>query len=96
MQIFNSENSGRFIYIKVDEEFITFYWDSEVRYFNERKEYLHDNEIQDELENDEPNNFYWIPIKEWINNNEHWVNHMKEKNWFTDRMLKYINKETKI
>ena len=93
---------SRVIYIKVDNEFISFFKQSDVRYFNERQEYLLQNDIeQDDEEQTEPSTMYWIPTDEWIRDlterldrGDNWHTHMKEKSWFSDKMENYINEET--
>ena len=84
----------RTISINVDKYFILFYFDNVLRAFKQSQK-INDElgyEIEDETE---ATYFYWINVEDWVNENEHWVSHMKRKAWFTTEMEDYINQQTK-
>ena len=89
MKSFYSEHYKQ-ILIEIKNDHFFFYHQSAIDYFNNRKQYVEDNEIDSDDELEEPTNFYYIPINEWkrdktenLDREDNWHNHMKEKNWFT-------------
>lgn len=103
MKPFSSGHDNRTIYIEIDDNFISFYFESAINYFNSRQQYLADNNIEpNEDEPKEPTEFYWIPTDEWISDRtnrqgrgDNWFIHMREKNWFTKEMEKFIDENVK-
>lgn len=104
MQQFTNGNSfdNRSIFIKVEKDVIAFYLEDRIRYFNERQQYLSENEIEvDDDESTEPETMYWIPKDEWVKDKterqdrpDNWHTHMERKSWFTQEMKNYINQQT--
>jgi len=39
------------------------------------------------------NDFYWIPIKEYVADKTHWHQHLLEKNWGTPELLREIENQ---
>lgn len=103
MKPFSSGHDNRTIYIEVDDNFISFYFESDINYFNDRQRYLEDNNIEpSEDEPKGPTEFYWIPADEWVNTKDNkkglahnWHTHMKNKSWFTEQMEKFIDENVK-
>lgn len=107
-KVFTNGNpkDGREIMIRIDENSIEFFfYEQYVRRQNwieeqKEKEYNLGNYLADEdLEN---LGFYWINKNDWVSDRterldreDNWHFHMKEKNWFTDEMEKFIDNNTK-
>ena len=92
MRTFTNGNphDTRPIVIKVDNEYILFYFQSELDRFAMR---IKQEDYDDTEEEKEPNYFYWIGVDDWNNIDRDFVNHMKRKAWFTIDMIFYINEQ---
>lgn len=96
MQSFlNGDGGRRNISIKVDKDFIAFYFDDDIKHFYEHKEYVRNNGIYEDEPATEPTYFYWIGKSDWENSRDHWRDHMEQKRWFTTPMTKYIDEQIK-
>lgn len=106
-KVFNNGNgSDRDIMIRIEDAFIAFYFYEQYL----RQEAWIDEETENRLQNgmeelteDEKGNheFYWIPKDDWKRDKtqrqdrpDNWHNHMNHKNWFTQEMADFINKNT--
>jgi len=91
MNQFTNGNSfdKRSIFIKIEDDFIAFYLEDRIRCFNERQQYLEENDIEiDDDEPKEPETMYWIPKDEWVKDKterqdreDNWHAHMERKSW---------------
>jgi hypothetical protein len=88
------QQDKRPIVIKIDKDFIVFYFESELNRF-EQKEENEDGYYDDFGEIKEPSYFYWIGVEDWNNIDRHFVEHMNRKAWFTNEMENYINEQLK-
>ena len=103
-QIFQNGNKhdSRQIMIRIDKEAIEFFFYEQ---FIRRQEWIDEQtekaeKYGDFLEEEDTENlgFYWINKRDWISDRterldreDNWHFHMKEKNWFTDEMEKFID-----
>jgi hypothetical protein len=94
---------AREITIEVSKEFILFFFanqvESQQKWISEQEEL--GNEISEE--DKKINEFYWIETPQWVRDKtnhtergDNWHNHMKEKNWFTEKMYDFINENTDL
>ena len=87
----NGSGFDRPILIEIENNTISFYFKKD---YDRHWDWLKDAEENDEeIEKDmkEPQEFYYIPKERWNNPNDHYPQHMMNKNWFTQEMLDYIN-----
>ena len=86
----NGSRADRNIIIKISDDFIYFYFERE--YFR-HIEWVATKE-EDEIEEDEkePCEFYGFEKQRWKHPQENFPSHMMRKNWFTQDMLDFINK----
>lgn len=90
--------------IKIEGGYVIFYKTEDLIRHCNWLESLNDYELE-ELSNDEKicNDFYWLCADEWISDykttrqeperTDNWHRHIKTKNWFTDEMYNWINKQ---
>lgn len=94
--------TGKRVLIKIDDEIISFYdketVDAQAEWYE--NQLIEGNDVEPSEKN--VDEFYWIPKKEWANdaiqkrNNRlyDWHLHMQDKNWFTEEMSAFIDKNT--
>jgi hypothetical protein len=104
--LFNNgnEHDNRVIMINITNDHIEFFY---YDYYLRETEYLKDKEENGEIDymdegEKEVNGFYWISTDEWVSDRtgrkdreDNWHKHMKTKNWFTEEMYEYIDKNVK-
>ena len=102
-----SKHDSRDILIEIKDGYIEFFFNE---YYLRQQQWIKEEterrfeEGQDELGEDEKGNhsFYWIGADEWhksktenLDRGDNWHTHMKEKNWFTPQMEKFMDDNTK-
>jgi hypothetical protein len=92
---------GRGIIIEVSNEFILFFFAEQVK--NQQEWISEQEELGNDISEEDKkiNEFYWIETPQWVRDKTNHVergdnfhHHMKEKNWFTEEMYDFINKNT--
>lgn len=95
-----TDNRARQIIIEIDDNnnIISFFFESHVL---GQQEWVREQEqqgIEVSEEQKKSHEFYWIPKDDWkrdkterLDRGDNWHTHMKEKNWFTDEMLNFLN-----
>lgn len=94
-----SNHDDREILIKSDNNHFSFYFYrqylNQINWIDEEKEKRMeegaDNLIEEESTAHE---FYWIDKEEWRRNLNNWHTHMRSKNWYTDKMYEWMNKNS--
>lgn len=92
------DGRGREVLIQISDKHILFYHVDELKnnaaWVKEME--LRGNEVSDEEKTIAE--FYWIDKTNWVNDftqrqgrEDNWHNHMKDKNWFTGEMYKFMN-----
>jgi len=98
MQKSFSDNRNREVIIKIEDDYISFYYADSFRHMEQYLELIGE-EAANELSKEEKTvyDFYYIPKEQWINDRNkplergnNWHHHMKEKNWFTDAMYNFL------
>lgn len=108
-QVFNngSDHDRRMILIEITEDHIEFFFNE---YYLRKLEWIESETEkrlehgQDDLTDEdlEVNGFYWVGKDDWISDRtktrqgreDNWHYHMMQKNWFTQEMKDWIDKNT--
>jgi hypothetical protein len=98
----NGSGDHRAIMIRIEESYIEFFYHEQYirqQVWKQEQEEKKSLEGQEDNEENEVNGFYWINADEWIfdrtgrqDREDNWHKHMKTKNWFTQEMYDYIDK----
>lgn len=94
---------GREVIVEITDTHILFFFAENVRKQMDWVEQQEEMGYEVSEEDKKINEFYWIEKSQWVRDKTHnpergdnWHNHMKEKNWFTDEMYNFINKNTDL
>lgn len=88
----NGSKSDRNIIIKITDDYIYFYFERE--YFAHIEWVASKDQYEIDQEEINPCEFYGFEKERWNNSIFDFHSHMNNKNWFTEKMLNFINENT--
>ena len=94
---------GREVIVEITDTHILFFFAENVRKQADWVERQEEMGYEVSEEDKKINEFYWIEKSQWVKDktrnterDDNWHNHMNGKNWFTDEMYNFINKNTDL